>query len=100
VKRWDDATAHYDTALRECRAVLAGLPTMIAARRELAHIFLGLGETALAQNRVEEGRAALVESREQFNALAAENRLDAADQRFRDRLIQQLERIPATGISK
>ncbi|HKP04428.1 MAG TPA: TIR domain-containing protein [Chthoniobacterales bacterium] len=97
---WDDAAARYEAARRECRAVLARLPSLIPAHREHAHILLGLGETALAQNRASEARAALLEARQEFDALAAANRLDATDERFRVRLIERLENLPTSEESK
>jgi len=98
-RRWDDAAERYEAARRECRAVLARLPSLIAARREHAHILLGLGETALAQNRAKEARAAFVEARQEFDTLAAENRLDDADERFRTRVIERLEKLSVADAS-
>jgi tetratricopeptide (TPR) repeat protein len=95
--RWDNAAARYEAARRECRVLLARLPSLITARREHAHILLGVGETALAQNRVKEGNAALLDARQEFDALASENRLDATDQRFRAHIIERLETLPAAG---
>jgi len=100
IQSLDDAAAHYEAALRECRAVLARMPSMIAARRERAHILLGRGETALAQDRMDEGRASLAEARDVFDALAAENRLDAADQRSRHRVIERLSEVAVGAGSK